>query len=254
MMGVLRFLFSFQGRIGRTRYWLLQIVMLFMLVVCGIAVGAVQETLGLRNVEDSAELGTASFAAVAIILAIDLSSHVRRFHDLGRSGWWFLVAFIPLGGIYVLVMSGFVRGDRGANKYGPDPFGPTSTEEWNAAIGRNPKDAVAYNGRGDAYFEKGEYERAIQDYDQVLRLIPNADMAMSNRGFARLKLGRIEEAVSDFEAALRLDPNNEEALYGRGVARLKSGDTAGGNADIAAAKAIRRDIAEQFASYGVQAE
>ena len=41
-------------------------------------------------------------------------------------------------------------------------------------------------------------------------------------------------------------------LYGRGLAKLKKGDRDGGNADIAAAKAIRADIADNFARYGVK--
>ena len=38
--------------------------------------------------------------------------------------------------------------------------------------------------------------------------------------------------------------------YGRGLAKLKKGDRHGGDADIAAAKAIRADIADDFARYG----
>jgi hypothetical protein len=39
---------------------------------------------------------------------------------------------------------------------------------------------------------------------------------------------------------------------GRGLAKLKKGDTSGGNADIAAAKAIETNIVEDFARYGAQ--
>jgi hypothetical protein len=42
-----------------------------------------------------------------------------------------------------------------------------------------------------------------------------------------------------------------EALFGRGVAKRKKGDTAGGDADIAAAKGARQDVAELYASWGV---
>jgi hypothetical protein len=41
------------------------------------------------------------------------------------------------------------------------------------------------------------------------------------------------------------------SLYGRGMAKLKTGDTVGGNVDIAAAKAIKPEIAEEYAGYGV---
>jgi len=42
------------------------------------------------------------------------------------------------------------------------------------------------------------------------------------------------------------------ALYGRGVVRLKQGDVANGEADIAAAKALKADIAEEYSGYGVR--
>jgi hypothetical protein len=42
------------------------------------------------------------------------------------------------------------------------------------------------------------------------------------------------------------------SLYGRGVAKRRKGDVAGGNADIAAARAIKADVAAEFARYGLQ--
>ena len=47
------------------------------------------------------------------------------------------------------------------------------------------------------------------------------------------------------------NPKDANSLYGRGMAKLKSGDRAGGDADIAAAKAINPDIAEVYVGYGV---
>jgi len=41
-------------------------------------------------------------------------------------------------------------------------------------------------------------------------------------------------------------------MYGRGVAKMRKGDAAGGGADVRAAKALRPDIAEEFAGYGIQ--
>ena len=51
---------------------------------------------------------------------------------------------------------------------------------------------------------------------------------------------------------LRRTPKDAGSLYARGVAKLRSGDTAAGDADIAAAKAIKADIATVYASYGVK--
>jgi hypothetical protein len=61
---------------------------------------------------------------------------------------------------------------------------------------------------------------------------------------------QFDAAVSDYDAALRIEPKLAFALYGRGLARLKNED-ASGESDIAAAKAIQADIAEEFARYGM---
>ena len=55
-----------------------------------------------------------------------------------------------------------------------------------------------------------------------------------------------------YDAALKMEPNRPSALYGRGIAKLKKGDNSGGNSDIASAKAIQSDIADDFVGYGVK--
>jgi Flp pilus assembly protein TadD len=63
---------------------------------------------------------------------------------------------------------------------------------------------------------------------------------------------RLDDAVRDFDAALELAPKTASSLYGRGVAKIRRGDTAGGNADVAAAKAIQANITEEMAGYGIK--
>src|SRR5262249_17830451 len=72
-----------------------------------------------------------------------------------------------------------------------------------------------------------------------------------SRAFIFLKMTHFDAAVSDYDAALRIDPKLAFALYGRGLARLKNGDPSG-EADIAAAKALQADIAEEYARHGMQ--
>jgi hypothetical protein len=50
---------------------------------------------------------------------------------------------------------------------------------------------------------------------------------------------------------LKLNPKFAGSLYGRGVVKRKKGDIAGGEADIAAATAIRTDLAQKWSNYGV---
>jgi uncharacterized membrane protein YhaH (DUF805 family) len=47
---------------------------------------------------------------------------VRRLHDLDRSGWWLLVAFIPLVGAIILIVWFCTEGTRGPNRFGEDPL------------------------------------------------------------------------------------------------------------------------------------
>ncbi|MEM0987771.1 MAG: tetratricopeptide repeat protein [Pseudomonadota bacterium] len=78
--------------------------------------------------------------------------------------------------------------------------------------------AIAFNNRGTAYADLGQHSRAIEDYDEALRLDPNYTEANYNRGDAYAELGQHARAIQDYDAALRLDPNDAKALNNRGNA------------------------------------
>jgi uncharacterized membrane protein YhaH (DUF805 family) len=50
-----------------------------------------------------------------------LALGVRRLHDVDRSGWWLLLAIIPLIGALVLFVWAVSEGTRGSNQFGDDP-------------------------------------------------------------------------------------------------------------------------------------
>ena len=52
-----------------------------------------------------------------------LAVGIRRLHDTDRSGWWWLISFIPLIGIIVLIVFWCSAGIPGSNRFGPDPLG-----------------------------------------------------------------------------------------------------------------------------------
>src|SRR5215471_13026444 len=70
--------------------------------------------------------------------------------------------------------------------------------------------------------------------------------------FTYLKLGEIDRAIAEYDSVLRADPEKPFSLYGRGVAKQKKGDVVGAEADMLAARAIRPDIADKFAEMGFQ--
>ena len=98
----------------------------------------------------------------------------------------------------------------------------------------------------------GRAQQALADCNVSVRLQPNNPDGLDNRGFAYLMLGQFDRAITDYDSVLKLNPKTASSLYGRGVAKLKKGDSNDGTSDILAAKAIQRDIAEQFARVGVK--
>ncbi len=164
------------------------------------------------------------------------------------------------------------------------PADPAITE-LDRAIAANPSDVAAIDKRGQLLAFHGNYGSAIKDFDEVIRLRPNAE-AFNNRCWARaiigdlasalndcnaalrlrpryadafdsramvnLKSGQLSKAIADYDAALRIDPKRANSLYGRGVAKIRNDNVAGGNLDIAEAKSIQADIAEEFAGYGIR--
>ena len=70
-----------------------------------------------------------------------------------------------------------------------------------AMIRRNPKDAVAYHNRGDAYGLKGDIDSAISDYTKAIELNPNYAAAYNSRGRAYTRKGDYVRAVDDVTKA-----------------------------------------------------
>ena len=59
-----------------------------------------------------------------------LAALVRRLHDIGKSGWFFLVCFIPIAGIIWLIVLLCKDSTPGPNKYGPNPKGIGNVDEF----------------------------------------------------------------------------------------------------------------------------
>lgn len=147
-------------------------------------------------------------------------------------------------------------------------------------------DASLYHIRGHVYRDNGQLEKSLQDFDKALELVPWIEAARSdrcvalsllgkaeeglpdcdraidkgpptaanflNRGAVFLRLNRPDEAAADFERAFDVDPDDPEALYARGVGRRLKGDTAGGDADIAAARARAPKVGRRLETMGIK--
>lgn len=105
---VLKKYVAFTGRARRQEYWMF---ILFNIIVS--LVIALVDYL----------IGTASVLGMIYSLAVLLPSlgvTVRRLHDTGRSGWWFLISFIPFVGAIILLVF-LCQDSQGDNQYGANP-------------------------------------------------------------------------------------------------------------------------------------
>lgn len=71
--------------------------------------------------------------------------------------------------------------------------------------------SFAYARRALAYSLKGEFEKALPDYDAAIDLNPMSAMAHNNRAWVMLKLGRIDEGLTGVRVALEIDPRSYQA-------------------------------------------
>ncbi len=99
-----------QGRASRAEYWWLLLASWLVIIAVVALAAATQSTL------------VAMLAALAWIgcLIPIISVGVRRLHDTGRSGWWWLISFVPFGGVAFLVFM-LLPGDPMINRFGSPP-------------------------------------------------------------------------------------------------------------------------------------
>jgi tetratricopeptide (TPR) repeat protein len=80
--------------------------------------------------------------------------------------------------------------------------------------------AFAFNNRGRAHHAKREFDRAIQDYSEAIKLDADFAQGYSNRALAQQSLGDFDRAITDYGQAIRLDPATVATFSGRGNAYL----------------------------------
>ena len=66
--------------------------------------------------------------------------------------------------------------------------------------------------RADLRFKLGQYQLAVEDYDEALQINSDMMMPLCNRGNAKIKLKLYQDAISDFRRAAVLDPDNSRVV------------------------------------------
>jgi uncharacterized membrane protein YhaH (DUF805 family) len=121
---MMQLLFSFNGRIRRTTYWLGALgAGLAYGVMAGICLAIMM--MG-RDGPLAMVGGLLAFVVYFFAIWTGIALQIKRWHDRDKSWVWIFIAFIPLvGAIWALIEVGFLDGTPGPNKYGPSPKGVT---------------------------------------------------------------------------------------------------------------------------------
>ncbi|MBW4561995.1 MAG: tetratricopeptide repeat protein [Mojavia pulchra JT2-VF2] len=115
----------------------------------------------------------------------------------------------------------------------------------------NPKDALAYNRRGDAFYRLGEYKQAQADSSKAIQLNPQDANAYYDRGFTLYELGKPKEAIANYSQAIKLKAHNPYSYYGRGLARVRLKDYKGAITDFNKAIGLKSGYTEAYLQRGI---
>jgi uncharacterized membrane protein YhaH (DUF805 family) len=111
----------FSGRSQRTEFWFFTLI---NALVLAIFVFAYSLLAGMAQVSERAfSAGYDVLVAVWMLATIlpSLAVSVRRLHDIGWSGWWVLLWFVPFAGGVILLVLFTMDSQPGTNVYGPNP-------------------------------------------------------------------------------------------------------------------------------------
>ena len=114
-LGVLKKYAVFDGRARRKEYWFF---FLFTIIV-SVILAIIDNLTGTYNSKVGIGLLGGLYALGTLLPGIGVT--IRRLHDTGRTGWWILIAFVPIVGGIILLIFMVLDGNPGENKYGPDP-------------------------------------------------------------------------------------------------------------------------------------
>tara|TARA_B100000941_G_scaffold253833_1_gene201703 strand:+ start:583 stop:966 length:384 start_codon:yes stop_codon:yes gene_type:complete len=106
--------FDFSGRSRRMEYWMFVLINSIISVFC-ILLDSMLGTVW------SIGYGPIYIGYGLAVFIPGLAVAIRRLHDIGKSGWYYLLFIIPIIGPIWLIILFVTEGEQGENKYGPNP-------------------------------------------------------------------------------------------------------------------------------------
>jgi ATP-dependent 26S proteasome regulatory subunit/Flp pilus assembly protein TadD len=115
----------------------------------------------------------------------------------------------------------------------------------------SPTDARTYYHRGNTYYEKGDYERAIEAYNTAIILNPTFSEAYFNRGLCHYNLKNFDKGIADYAKSADLDPKNPVIYNNRGDAYYRKQDFNAAIEDYDRALALNPKYLKAFYNRGL---
>jgi len=112
---------QFEGRSTRSEYWYFVLAYTLLAIVIGLISSLLVYASGGSGIIIWI-LGIGFILAIFALIIPSISLAVRRLHDTGKSGWWYLINFVPYIGGLVFIVLMCLESEPGANQYGPNPF------------------------------------------------------------------------------------------------------------------------------------
>lgn len=114
----------FSGRSRRNEYWSFMLInTIIALVYIGMLFFGAYISSGDESVFNGIQMITnvLYYGYGIASLVPGLAVTIRRLHDIGKSGWWYLIGLIPFVGSIVLIVFFCKDSEPGSNEYGPNP-------------------------------------------------------------------------------------------------------------------------------------
>ena len=115
---------SYKGRWNRKKYWLYPIGIWLVFVMPPYILLTI--SLGMQNDMLMYIWWILTAISYIYLLYVSICAYIKRFHDLGKSGWFSLFMFVPFINVIFVIWTYFFRWTPGINQYGPDPLGWTA--------------------------------------------------------------------------------------------------------------------------------
>ena len=114
---------KFDGRATRSEYWYFVLFyFIFSFITSLIDMWVINPMLG-ATAQEAAQGGILQIILALGLLVPSIAIGIRRLHDIGKSGWWMLIGFIPIIGFLVLIYFYVQDSQPGENLYGANPKG-----------------------------------------------------------------------------------------------------------------------------------